>query len=259
MDLSIIIVSFNTKDFLRKCLFSISQQLFDLSKVIIVDNRSVDGTPVMIRKDFPSARLIVSKNNAGFAAACNQGAKIARGEILFFLNPDTLIKENIFSKLFESFKQNSKVGVVAPKVILPDGSPQPWAYGKEEGLWQLIKNKFYQSPNQLTGLDWVSGAALAIRRNIFEKIGGFDENFFMYFEDRDLCQRVKQLGYKIIVLSQAKVIHFGGRSSSSNRTQKEMYYQSQNYYWRKYHGLALTLLMRLIRWPYKFYILNIQR
>ncbi|MBL7141888.1 glycosyltransferase family 2 protein [Patescibacteria group bacterium] len=270
MDFSIIIVSYNTKDFLRKCLFSVSQQLIDLSKVIVVDNYSADRTSAMIKKDFPLVRLIINKKNVGFAAACNQGAKIAQAEILFFLNPDTLIQENIFPKIIKAFARDSKVGIVAPRLVLPDGLPQPWAYGEEQGLWRLVKNKFCpvstQSPgNQSPSTQvpkypaWVSGAALFIRRDVFKKVGGFDENFFMYFEDRDLCWRVRSAGCKIAVLLDTKVVHFGGRSLTANRSRKRLYYQSQNYYWRKHYGLFKALLMRLIRWPYKFFILNIQK
>jgi GT2 family glycosyltransferase len=261
MDLSIIIVNYNTENWLKGCLESIFRYFRDVNlEIIIVDNSSVDESVKFIRENFPQIKLIQNKKNSGFGAANNQGAKIAQGEILFFLNPDTLIKENIFQKIIETFKKDSKIGIIAPQLILPDNSPQPWAYGKEQGIWQLIKSKIYKTFTQLpkyptaqsSGVDWVSGAALAIRRDIFEKIGGFDEKFFMYFEDRDLCQRVRKIGYKVIVLPEIKVIHFGGRSLAEDKQRKKLYYQSQNYYWQKHYGWFKSILMRLIRWPYKF-------
>jgi len=266
MDISVIIVNYNTSRVFKNCLNSIWKYKNDYQlEVIVVDNNSFDDSVVMIRKDFPEVKLLINHENQGFARANNLAARIADSEILFFLNPDTLIQENIFQKIIEIFEANPRVGIVAPQLVVPDSSPQPWAYGKEEGLWQLVKNKFknnlptYQLTNLLTKADWVSGAALIVRRDVFEKVGGFDENFFMYFEDRDLCYRVRQLGYKIIVLPEIKVVHFGGKSLTKNKERKKLYYQSQSYYWRKHYGLAVSLLLRLIRWPYKFYILNIQK
>ncbi len=276
MDFSIIIINYNTKDFLRNCLESIFQNKFDLNfEVIVVDNDSTDNSRKFLSRfkvQGSEFKVVFNNENIGFAAACNQGAKIAQAKILFFLNPDILIKENIFPKVIKVFEKNPKVGIVAPGLILPDGLPQPWTYGREQGLWQLIKNKFHQnsvqSPNYPStpalpagrqSPTWVSGAALFIRSDVFKRIGGFDENFFMYFEDRDLCRKVKNIGYKIVLLLDMEIIHFGGRSLFANKVRKKLYYRSQNYYWRKHYGFLKSLLARLIRWPYKFYILNIKK
>ena len=131
-------------------------------------------------------------------------------------------------------------------------------------FWQLVKNKFYpvsvssfKSPGNQS-LMWVSGAAMAIRREIFEETGGFDEKFFMYFEDKDLCYRVKELEYKIVINNEIKVIHFGGKSLKENKERKKLYYKSQNYYWRKHYSLGSFILMLFIRWPYKFYNLHMK-
>jgi len=260
----IIIPSCNGKKFLKECLVSLFNITWPYYQVIIVDNASTDGLPVMVKKHFPKVVMIVNKKNMGFATACNQGAKVAQGEILFFLNSDTLIQESVFQRIIETFKANPNIGIVAPQLVLPDGSLQPWAYGKKEGFCHLVKNKFYpvsapsiKYPNTQS-LMWVSGAAMAIRREIFEKIGGFDEKFFMYFEDKDLCYRVKELGYKIVINNEVKVVHFVGKSPILNRDRKKIYYQAQNHYWRKHYSLGSFILMLFIRWPYKFYILHMK-
>ena len=249
VDLSIIIVGFNTKCFLEKCLGSISRQRVngDL-EVIVVDNGSQDNSCEMIKNKFSKVKLIENKENFGFGKANNQGAKIARGDYLFFLNPDTLIKDNIFPKIIEVFKNDPQVGIVSPLLVLENGEIQPWAYGQEENLPQLIKRKIKKDLNKT--IDWVSGAAFVTRADIFRKIGGFDENFFAYFEDRDLCLRIRKIGYKIVVLPEIKVIHFGGKSLISDKKRKKLYYQSQNYFWRKHYGFLESILMRFFRLPY---------
>ena len=252
MVFSIIIVSYNSQKWLEDCLRSVLKFSADNMEIIVIDNNSIDESTKFIREEFTDILLIESKKNSGFGQANNQAAKIAIGDILFFLNPDTLIKENIFQKIIETFEQDSKIGIVAPQLILPDNSLQPWAFGKEGGILGIIKNKFKNSLP--TEIDWVSGAALAIRRDIFEKINGFDEKFFMYFEDRDLCLRVKKFGYKAVVLPDAKIIHFGGKSSGGDKQRKKLYYQSQNYFWQKHYGFLRSILMRSVRCLYKFLV-----
>ncbi|MFA5050712.1 MAG: glycosyltransferase family 2 protein [Patescibacteria group bacterium] len=261
MVFSIIIVSYNSKNWLEDCLRSILKYLADIKlEIIVIDNNSTDESKRFIREKFPTIKLIENDKNSGFGQANNQAAKIAQGDILFFLNPDTLIQENIFQKIINAFEQDSEIGIVAPQLVLPDNSLQPWAYGKEEGIMGIIKNKLknnllaYQLANLFTDVDWVSGAALAIRRDIFEKINGFDEKFFMYFEDRDLCLRTKKLDYKIAVLPDAKVIHFGGKSSGGDKQRKKLYYQSQDYFWQKHYGFLRSILMRSVRCLYKFLV-----
>ncbi|MFA6392440.1 MAG: glycosyltransferase family 2 protein, partial [Patescibacteria group bacterium] len=212
MTISIIIINYKTTLLLQKCLESI-KQIYDknIAEIIVVDNSPSDDLGQFLEAEFSNTSFLKNDDNHGFGQANNQAAKIAQGDILFFLNPDTLIQENIFQKIINAFEQDPKIGIVAPQLILPDNSFQPWAYGKEGGILEIIKNKFFtqstkQPSNQLTNTDWVSGAAMAIRRDIFEKVNGFDEKFFMYFEDIDLCLRTKKLGYKIAVLPDAKII-----------------------------------------------------
>jgi len=266
MDLSIIIVNYKSEEFLRNCLKSILRNISGCSfEIIVIDNEANGKAKEMIEKQFPKVKILENKENLGFGKANNQGAKVARGNILLFLNPDILIKKNIFHEIINTFNSDKNIGIISPELVLANASPQLWSCGKRENFYQLIKSKFFSKPDtsnlskEQIKVEWVSGAALAIKKKIFKQINGFDEKFFMYFEDRDLCRRVGNLGYKTMVLLKLKVIHLGGQAPILNKRRKKIYYQSQNYYWRKHYGLLKSLLMRLIRWPYKFYILNIKK
>lgn len=265
MNLSIIIVTFNTGALLKNCLESIFKNVRNISfEVIVVDNNSADSTSEMVKEEFSRVKLIENRENLGFARANNQGARIAQGKYLLFLNSDTIVKGESLDKVVEYLDKHPKIAVLGPKLILPDGSEQLWAYGPEMTLWQVIKNhlkrpSFIHRPSlrkrgggsSIIQTDWVSGAALFVRRDIFEKVRGFDENFFMYFEDQDLCKRVRGLGYEVAYWPEAEIIHLGGKSIAKNRQRKKIYYQSQNYYFRKHFSSFTALLMRLIRFPFK--------
>lgn len=233
MDVSVIIVNYNNSQVLKNCLTAFSKYKPYLKEVIVIDNDSSDDSVVMIRNNFPEIKLLINQENQGFARASNLAAAAGQGELLFFLNPDTLIQEDIFKPVIGAFEKNNQLAVLAPKLVLPDGREQPWASGR----------------------DWVSGAALFIRKNIFEKTRGFDENFFMYFEDRDFCRRVKKIGWEIKVMPEIKVVHLGGQSWPDKKSGKRIYYQSQSYYWRKKYGLLISLFLRMVRWPYKIKVL----
>ena len=250
MKLSIIILNYNSWKFLDQCLSSLAQFINNNEEeVVVIDNNSKDIALFDYQKKYPFIDLISLKQNLGFAGANNMAVKRAKGEVLLFLNPDIIVSNNIFSVLIDAFTNYLNVGIFAPKLVLPDGQPQPWAYGR-------TINKHQDRGPIGQEVDWVSGAALAIRRSVFEKVGGFDEKFFMYFEDQDLCERVRKTGQQIIILPEQKVVHFGGQSLKTLQKRKELYYQSQNYYWRKKYGAFASLLLRLILWPYKSYILG---
>ncbi len=267
MYFSIIIVSYNTKELTANCLASVFAHCrTDDFEIIVVDNNSHDGSVETLKKRFGDRiKIIANDDNRGFGAANNQGAKIARGDFLFFLNSDTTIKDDILNPLKEFFHKNREAGIVAPKLLLADGSEQPFACGKFPRLWESIIGKLVSAgENEASGYDsfatdWVSGAALVIRRRIFERIGGFDENFFMYFEDMDLCRQTKGGGYGIYVYPAAAVNHLVGRSSSGLKMTKKQYYRSQNYFFRKNYGYLVSLAMRTARFPYKYWRLYFSR
>jgi len=255
---SFIVVNFNTAKLTRDCVTSILTNTVESQReIIVIDNASADDGVVLLKKEFGSQiKLIANSVNGGFAAANNIGARIASGDFLFFLNSDTIIESNIVSHLELLFKNNHKLGVVAPRLRLANGQPQLFAYGRFPNLVSVVFNKiwslrFLKKTGQFMPVDWVSGAALIIRKEIFESIGGWDEKYFLYFEDVDLCWQVKKLEFEIGVFNEVSVIHFGGRSLAQDVLRKRRYYASQEYFFQKNYGLMSANILKLIRWPYR--------
>ncbi len=257
MFFSIIIVNYNTKDLLKNCLKNIFNIcLGNNYEVIIIDNNSCDGSIEMLRGDFKDKiNLIINNKNSGFGRANNLAVKKTKGDYLFFLNSDTIINNDVLIILADFIKTDGRIGVVGPLLLKEDGKEQAYSHGNFLNLFTIVIEKFKKrlvEKNNYFEVDWVSGAALIVKKEIFEEVGGFDENFFMYFEDQDLCKRIKNLNYKIIVFPLIKIIHLGGKSIHKIDKRKRFYYQSQNYFFKKHYGFCQTLLMRFIRFPYKF-------
>lgn len=261
MTFSLIIVNYNTKEFFKNCLNSVFRHSpADELEIIVVDNNSVDGGVEMIKSNYNQRlKLIANKKNIGFGPANNQGAKAARGEFLFFLNSDTIIKKDIFTALKEIFSARPRLAIASPRLLLPSGTPQPYAFGQFPSLGKLLWQKIsarksadlFLGDNDLYAVDWVSGAAMVVRKNVFDQIGGFDENFFMYFEDIDLCWRAKQYGWQVAVCPKVFLIHFVGQSAGGFKQRKKYYYQSQDYFFKKHYGQPVMYILKAIRWPYR--------
>jgi GT2 family glycosyltransferase len=217
-------------------------------EIIVVDNASTDGSPDLIAEKFPQVKLIRQDKNLGFGAANNIGAGYATGEFLLLLNSDTLLLDNILPTLIAKLGQNPTIGIVGPRLLNPDHSFQlSTAY--EIGLWGEVLTlrevrKYRRPPNRPAlaqqydadqFVDIVVGAAMLMRRSLFVKVGGFDETFFMYFEESDLCQRVRNLGYKILYTPEVSVIHIGGYSvAQAAGKMAQEYRRSQRYYYQKH-------------------------
>jgi GT2 family glycosyltransferase len=230
---SFITVNFKGEKYIPRCFSSIRKNCPDLNFEIILVNNG-DSRP-----EIADAKIINLEKNLGFGNACNQGAKIAQGEILCFLNSDTEILDNI-KKVADLFDNDKGIGIIGPKLITSENKTQYWCAGLETNFWDLVRNKLgyprskkIWNSDKSTECDWVSGASLFIRKDIFEKLGGFDEKFFMYFEDMDLCKRARNLGYKVLYFPDWNVKHFGGKSFSSKFKQKRLYYSSLIYYFKK--------------------------
>jgi GT2 family glycosyltransferase len=260
MIFSLIIVNYNTKELLKNCLKSVFRHYsVNEVEIIVVDNNSGDGSVEMVKNNFGQRiKLIVNKKNIGFGPANNQGTEAAGGEFLFFLNSDTIIKEDIFTPFKKIFSTQPRLGIVAPRLLLPNGQPQPYAFGQFPSLSKLLWGKvgFSQQTDWLADkdlyfVDWVSGAAMMVRRNIFNQIGGFDENFFMYFEDIDLCWRIKQRGWQVTVCPKVSLIHFVGQSAGGFKQRKKYYYQSQDYFFKKHYKQTAMYILKTLRWPYR--------
>ena len=249
---SFVIVNYQTKEMSAACLDSIFKNCpRNEFEIILVDNNSGDGSLDYLRGKFKDSVLfIAAQENLGFGKANNLGAQKAKGDYLFFLNSDTVLKGNILTAIGDCFKNDENIGLVGGRLILPDGREQPHAYGRFPNCFNFIKIKFYK--NFAAKSQWASGAALVVRKNLFEKMSGFDEKFFMYFEDVDLCLRAYKSGFKTVVCPAANVVHFGGQSPLSDKSRKTRYYQAQDYFVRKHYGAVGFYLMRFLR---GFYLL----
>lgn len=228
MDLSIIIVSYKGWYRLRKCLESLSSFTGNQfsSEVIVVDNNSVDATINEIENSFPGFRFIHNKVNGGFANGCNLGAKSAAGEFLLFLNPDTVASETETGKLLLAAKSNPGYFIVSCRQVNDQGKeshatgqfPNIWNLtGFQRTLLKLIKGrKREQNDNMVSFPDWTSGSVIMIKKEVFQKINGFDEDFWMYFEDVDICRRVRNIGGKVAFFRDIVIEHNHGGSSRGN-------------------------------------------
>lgn len=253
--ISIIIVNYRSSDCLLVCLESLQESLEKhiYCEVIVVNNDEAENPKETCGRFF-SVRLINNRSNIGFGSAVNRGAKHARGNFLVILNPDTRVQKGFFSKLLEEFVQNEKMAILGPRLYTSSGHIQEWSTGREVTFWDLLRNnagiprskKVWESSTKREA-HWVSGAALAIRKKVFEKLGGFDENFFMYFEDIDLCKRARALGKKVYYCPNISVFHAEGGSRMQKKDRKRIYYASQEYYFEKYYGKMATWLVRVLR------------
>lgn len=251
--LSISIINFQSESFIEECLASVFTHLADLDFEVIVVNNDEKENLENVRKNFPKVKIIDHKRNVGFGAGHNLGAKKAEGEILLFLNPDTELLESI-TPIMEFFEKNKNIGIAGPRLLSGDGKIQPWIAGKETNLWNVVKNNFGISSGKKIWKStrrkkthWITGAAFFIRKSLWDNLGGFDENFFMFFEDEDLCKRARKAGSAVVYFPEVKAKHFGGRSTKDKEKQKEWYYKSQEYYFQKHLGRWQTLALKILR------------
>jgi GT2 family glycosyltransferase len=273
-DLSVIIVNHNRQSFLIQTLSSVSRSLSSLNhEVIVVDNASSDGSLAAVKQDFPSVKRIALSQNVGFARANNAGVRQSSGKYLFLLNNDTFVPRDAIQKLLELKKEHPEFGIVAPIVLHPDKKLQ-LSWGRDLHLFSEVflkyfANRWYAWQFKRKGgkisrnVDWVSGACFLIERKLYEKIGGFDENFFLYVEDADLCRRIRLLGYTIHLTSEAWIIHYQGQSVSQypGRFLHEAK-RSQLYYYFKHNGRYSAEVLRfylLVRFSLKLFICRLQR
>ena len=167
-----------------------------------------------------------------------------RFDYLLFLNPDTKIIKADFKALISFLNQHSNIGIIGLQIVLEDGSLQPYSYGKKFNIFSKFSPSFGM-------IDWVSGGAMVVRKDLFERLGGFDEQFFMYFEDQDLCLRAKNLGFKIKLWDGVKVLHFGGvpaqgGSHGDRKLQLKLYKESRAKFIKKHYGLTYYMLFALL-------------
>ena len=230
--LSIIIVNYNVKHFIEQCLFSVFKAAEALPcEIFVVDNNSVDGSTVLIKEKFPNVILIENKINTGFSVANNQAIKLAKGEYVLLLNPDTVVQEDTFSKIIHFMEQTPDAGGLGVKMLDGQGNfapeskrglPTPEvAFYKMFGFSKFFpkSKKFgkyhlsYLSENEIHSVDVLSGAFMLIRKSVLDNIGYLDETFFMYGEDIDLSYRITQSGFKNYYFPKTQIIHYKGEST----------------------------------------------
>ena len=281
-DVSVVIVSFNTREVLRECLRSIERESNGLRvEVLVVDNNSADGSQEMIRNDFPLYRLIESKVNLGFASANNLAVQAARGRHLVLLNSDAFLCANSLRIAVEQMDKTPAAGLAGGRLIGRDLSWQPSARMFPNLLTDLFVftglayrypksrifgrfDRTWANPTLPAEVDWVPGAFSIIRAEALARVGSFDPTFFLYSEEVDLCRRIKNAGYQIWYWPEIVVIHVGGESSrqmrdleiSSSGSQLIVWrMRSTLLYYRKHHGAAAWFakqmelaLFRLFAW-----------
>ena len=207
-DMSVIIVNYNTADFLTACLRSVLAQTGASCEIWVVDNASTDHSVTMVHEQFPQVRLLASPENLGFAKANNLAAQGARGMFIYYLNPDTEVQPGCFAAILGYMQTNPSVGMAGTKLLYPDHTPQD--SGEERYPGQR------HAADELAGLPgriaWLLGASLIARREVVEQVGGFSEEFFLYGEDIDLSLKVRQAGWMLGFIPEAEIIHWEGRS-----------------------------------------------
>ncbi len=231
MDLSIAVVSYNTRDLLLNCLQSVCERTTGVDyELIVVDNASRDGSVEAVRARYPHVTVLANTENGGFAKACNQAAAVSSGRYLLLLNSDTLMRESTLRTMVASLDRHLDVGAVsclqrdADGRVLQSCFPFPSIRDHvrhSEELPRIIRRLVGTvAPMDFTktqDVDWANGACLMIRKALFDRLGGLDERFFMYFEDVDVCRRVQQLGYRVRHVAEGEVVHLLGGSSRTNR------------------------------------------
>ena len=266
VDLSIVIISWNVRELLRRCLQSIVTEarpgsadgVFEVDgrevEILVVDNASTDGSSEMVRDEFPRIHLIVNDENRGFTAANNQGLALSRGRHLLLLNPDTEIVGDALATMTGYMQANSEVGALGPRLLNTDGSLQSSRRRFPTLSTALVESTVVQEwwddnrilrryyaadtpDDAVQRVDWVTGACLLVRRQAYERVGGLDEGFFMYSEELDWCKRIKDAGWEVVFLPTATVIHHEGKSSEQVVPARHIYFQSSKVrYFRKHHG-----------------------
>ncbi len=240
-------------------------------EIIVVDNDSKDGTSTLIEREFPSIRVVALKENLGFGRGCNIGVVASAGAYFLFLNPDAVISPGSLKTLISFLDKHPQVGIVGARLIDPSGQPlqsmgekpsilglmldKPLAWVAKrlasKGLGRLFVGKIsakFRLPDAPEDVPWVSGAALCCRRFSWDAIGGFDEKFFLYYEDVDLCLRASQAGWEVWHVPEAVVSHQSGASFAGNLDfQKQVYFSNQQYFFQKHCGSLSAFVLSFLQ------------
>lgn len=257
LDVSVIIVNWNTKDLLRDCLRSIIDQTATRNEIIVIDNASTDGSATMVGAEFPNVVLIANEDNRGFARANNQGLEIATGAHVLLLNPDTIIIKGAIDTMLDWLARHPDVGCVGCQVLESPGVIQRTCFADPTPLNQMIielglvrladripffGRTWYTSWDRKSqrDVDVVSGMFLLVPRAVLENVGPLDDAFFVFAEEADWCRRIRNAGYRCVFAPEAQIIHLDGGSKSTAQVRSKMYIQLQKshlIYASKHHGV----------------------
>ena len=255
MELSIIIVNYNSKLLIENCLLSVKKALDNISgEIIVVDNNSTDGSKEWLQQKFLLTKYIFNDANLGFAKACNQGFKISSGGYVLFLNPDIVLTETCLKECISFFESHKDAGAIGVRMLNEKGNflkeskrglPTPSAsFYKLFGLTAVFPGsktfaKYYQGhlpENENNAVDVLSGAFMMIKREVFEKVKGFDESFFMYGEDIDLSLRITKAGFKNYYLGKTTITHLKGGSTTYDKKYLRDFYGAMNLFVKKHYS-----------------------
>ncbi len=260
--ISIAIVSYNSRELLRDCLASIEPERWQ--QVTVVDNASSDGSEDMVRQDFPWVQFIISRKNNGYGAGANLAIASCSSKYVLLLNCDTVLQPGALEALSNYLDQHAHAAIAGPHLMNPDGTSQVSCFQFPTPLQILLKetslSRFlwrYSKPCSTDLLDeshpvvqavpWVLGAALAIRRLAFDSVGGFDESFFMYFEEVDLCYRLSTAGWQTHFVPTARVTHLGRGSTQQHRAAMAVqFYKSLFHFYRRHYSGSQRFQLRYV-------------
>ena len=266
---SIIIVSWNVRDLLDKCLASLYKAAVEqdspLIEIIVVDSASEDGSMDMVRRKYPQALILPQKENIGFTRGNNIGLAHARAPYFLLLNPDTELGDDALLQMLDYMDQHPDVGILGPHTLNTDGSHQSTRRrfptlmtGLFESAWlsayapASVETRYRMldtADDAILEADWVQGSAMMARRELYAAIGGLDEGFVMYSEELDWCKRAKAAGWKVVYHGQALITHHGGKSSQQAVAfQQIQFHTSKLRYFRKHHGYGHYLILRAVIW-----------
>lgn len=265
MQLSIIIVTWNVKDLLKKCLHSIYQHTQGIDfEIIVIDNASKDNTVLMIVQEFPEVKVIASNQNLGFAKANNSGLEHAQGKYILFMNPDMELTENTFAKMINLMEQDPKIGLSACQLMYPDQTRQNNIKnnpGLCDQLLILLKLHHLFKPKCLQKylakdfdytkqqeVQQIMGAFTFCNGEVIRELGGWDTDFWLWWEDLDLCKRAQNTGYKIVYTPNTKIIHHEGKSFEQKQSleKQKKFNRGMRIYFKKHKGLLGYWVIRLL-------------
>jgi GT2 family glycosyltransferase len=262
-ELSIVIVTWNSRSDIERCLHSLTASGTRTSmEILVVDNASADGTAAYVREAFPGVALLANETNTGFAAGNNRALHVARGRFVLLLNPDTFVHVGALDALVAFMNESPAVWACGPPVFNADGSPQRTGI-RFPGIWNLLveslfldrmfprtrlfggHRELYHDPGLPRTVDYVQGSCLLVRRTAMDRIGNLDEGFFMYFEETDWCRRMKEAGGEVSYVPGPGIIHYGGGATGHyDEARLLSYHRSLLRFFRKHHTPPAGVLLR---------------